>query len=157
METGGWIGKRNMVETAGKVLAVGSHLFRETFAPITRHRLALYCAGSGDHNPIHVDIDFAKASGYDDVFVHGMLVMAYLGSALTHALPQSMLRSFNVRFVAVTPLLASITCEGTVSGVVEKLDERLLQVSLTARDGYEIKLSGDALVLLDPMHSASRG
>jgi hypothetical protein len=134
METGGWIGKRNIVETGGKVLAVGSHLFRETFAPITRHRLVLYCAGSGDHNPIHVD-----------------------GSALTHALPQAMLRSFNVRFVAVTPLLASITCEGTVSGVVEKLDERLLHVSLTARNGYEIKLSGDALVLLDPTHSASRG
>jgi acyl dehydratase len=138
-----------MVETAGKVLAVGSQLFRETFAPIMRHRLALYCAGSGDHNPIHVDIDFAKASGYDDVFVHGMLVMGYLGSALTHAVPQSTLRSFNVRFVAVTPLFASITCEGTVSRVVEISGERLLQISLIARDEYEIKLSGDALVSLE--------
>jgi hypothetical protein len=67
-----------------------------------------------------------------------------------------MLRSFNVRFVAVTPLLARITCEGTVSRVVEISGERLLQISLIARDEYEIKLSGDALVLLDPTLSASR-
>ncbi|MCH2292471.1 MAG: dehydratase, partial [SAR324 cluster bacterium] len=31
--------------------------------PITRHTLALYCGASGDHNPIHVDIDYAKESG----------------------------------------------------------------------------------------------
>jgi acyl dehydratase len=144
-----------MFETIENLPAVGSCLFKETFAPITRHRLALYCAGSGDYNPIHVDQDFAKASGYDDVFVHGMLVMAYLGSALTHAVPQSMLRSFHVRFVAVTPVLANITCEGTISRVTEALGERLLEISLTARDEYELKLSGDALVSIDPMHCPS--
>ena len=31
-------------------------------------------ARSGDHNPIHVDIDFAKTAGFPDVFAHGMLV-----------------------------------------------------------------------------------
>ena len=40
------------------------------FGPITRHTLALYCGGSGDHNPIHVDSDFAKASGYDLSLIH---------------------------------------------------------------------------------------
>ena len=29
-------------------------------APITRTMLALYAGASGDHNPIHIDIDFAK-------------------------------------------------------------------------------------------------
>ena len=30
-------------------------------APITRTMLALYAGASGDHNPIHIDIDFLSA------------------------------------------------------------------------------------------------
>ena len=51
-----------------KQLAVGDTLPAIEFGPISRHTLALYCGGSGDLNPIHVDSDFAKASGYEDVF-----------------------------------------------------------------------------------------
>ena len=39
---------------------VGDTLKPIVLPPISRHQLALYCGGSGDHNPIHVDIDFAK-------------------------------------------------------------------------------------------------
>ena len=67
-------------------LAVGDRVVHKTFPPISRHKLALYCGASGDHNPIHVDLDFAKAAGYPDVFAHGMLVMACLGQALTDAI-----------------------------------------------------------------------
>ena len=43
---------------------VGDPLKPIVLPPITRHQLALYCGGSGDHNPIHVDIDFAKKFGF---------------------------------------------------------------------------------------------
>jgi len=46
--------------------------------PITRTTLALFAGASNDHNPIHIDIDFARAAGVDDVFTHGRLSMAYL-------------------------------------------------------------------------------
>ena len=55
-------------------LKVGDQLPTLEFGVITRHILALYCGGSGDHNPIHVDRDFAKAAGYDDVFAHLSLI-----------------------------------------------------------------------------------
>ena len=64
-------------------LEVGSEIPPLTSKPISRHTLALYCGASGDHNPIHVDLDFAKAFGMPDVFAHGMLSMAYLGRMLT--------------------------------------------------------------------------
>ena len=51
--------------------------------PISRTTLALYAGASGDHNPIHIDLDFARSAGLEDVFVHGMLSMAYLGRMLT--------------------------------------------------------------------------
>ena len=43
--------------------------------PVTRLTLALYCGASGDHNPLHVDQDFAREAGLGDVIAHGMLVM----------------------------------------------------------------------------------
>ena len=70
---------------SAKQLGVGDRIVHKEFPEITRHRLALYCGASGDHNPIHVDLDFAKKAGFPDVFSHGMLVMAYLGQALTDA------------------------------------------------------------------------
>ena len=51
---------------------VGAELPARTLPPITRTALALYAGGSGDHNPLHVDIDYARAAGMEDVFAHGM-------------------------------------------------------------------------------------
>ena len=39
-------------------------------APITRTMLALYAGASGDHNPIHIDIDFAKKAGLNLSLIH---------------------------------------------------------------------------------------
>ena len=117
--------------------------------PITRHQLALYCGGSGDHNPIHVDIDFAKDAGFPDVFTHGMLVMGCLGQALTDAVPPARLRSFSTRFVAITQLGATLTCEGTVAELFEENGEPRAKLALTTRDERgEVKLEGSAVITL---------
>ena len=83
-------------------IEVGSTLPPLQAAPISRLTLALYCGASGDHNPVHVDTDFARAAGMDDVFAHGMLPMAYLARQLTAWVPQRALRSLSARFVAIT-------------------------------------------------------
>ena len=73
---------------------------------ISRAALALFAGASGDHNPIHIDVDHARDAGFDDVFAHGMLSMAHLGRLLTGWAPQSALRCFRVRFTAITPVHA---------------------------------------------------
>lgn len=135
------------MSTGSKHPAVGERLVHKTFPPISRHLLALYCGASGDHNPIHVDIDFAKKSGYPDVFSHGMLVMALLGQALTDAVPPPRLRSFSTRFVAITQLGAELTCEGHVAELVEQDGERCAKLALTTKDqNGELKLAGEAII-----------
>jgi acyl dehydratase len=130
-------------------LTVGQRIVHKQFPPITRHRLALYCGASGDHNPIHVDLDFAKAAGFPDVFSHGMLVMAYLGQALTDAVPASRIRSFSTRFAAITQLGAQLTCEGTVAELMEENGEMRARLALTTKDETgEIKLAGEAVIAL---------
>jgi len=129
--------------------SVGERIVHKAFPPITRHRLALYCGASGDHNPIHVDIDFAKQAGFPDVFSHGMLVMAYLGQALTDAVEPSRIRSFSTRFAAITQLGAKLICEGTVTELFEEKGEKRAKLALTTKDqNGEVKLAGEAIIAL---------
>jgi acyl dehydratase len=117
--------------------------------PISRLALALYCGASGDHNPIHVDTDFARAAGQPDVFAHGMLSMAYLARLLTRWVPQPALREFGTRFVAITQVGDRITCRGTVVGKFEADGERRVRLELSTEDADgQVKLSGDAVVAL---------
>jgi len=138
-----------MSETPTSHPAVGERMVFKTFPPITRHRLALYCGASGDHNPIHVDIDFAREAGFPDVFSHGMLVMAWLGQALTDAVPPQRIRSFSTRFAAITQLGAELTCEGHVAELIEHEGESRARLALTTRDqNGEVKLAGEAIIAL---------
>jgi acyl dehydratase len=120
-----------------------------TFGPVSRTKLALYAGASGDHNPIHIDLDFAKGAGFDDVFAHGMLSMAQLGRLVTDWAGQENVRSLSTRFTAITPVNATVTCEGTVTDTVEKDGETLLKLTLSAKvdDGTQT-LKGEALVRL---------
>ncbi|BBZ34552.1 MaoC/PaaZ C-terminal domain-containing protein [Mycolicibacterium confluentis] len=135
--------------TATTEIQVGTELPPLVVEPISRTTLALFAGASGDHNPIHVDIDAAKAAGFDDVFAHGMLSMAYLGRLVTSWVPQSQLRALSTRFTSITPVLAQPTCTGTVVGVDDVDGEKraTVEVKITLADGT-VTLSGEAVVAL---------
>lgn len=128
---------------------VGDELPMHTSAPITRHVLALYCGASGDHNPMHVDIDFAKKFGMPDVFAHGMLSMAFLAQLLTKWVPQDRIRHWGVRFTAITPVHATVLCTGKVVEKFEAEGEKRVRLEINAKtDGGLHTLAGDAIVAL---------
>lgn len=118
--------------------------------PISRTTLALFAGGSGDHNPIHIDIDVAKSAGLEDVFAHGMLSMAYLARLLTDNFGLQKLRSFQVRFAAITPVHGQPTCHGTVRSIHDHEERRLATIDLavTLADGTSTLL-GEAVVEID--------
>jgi len=127
-------------------IAVGTELPPLQTEAISRLTLALYCGASGDHNPIHVDSDFARAAGMDDVIAHGMLGMAYMARVVTAWVPQRAIRALNTRFVAITHVGDRITCSGSV---VEKLADRQVRLALSAQDqAGAVKLAGEAIVEL---------
>ena len=128
---------------------VGDELPALKLPRITRTTLALFAGASGDHNPVHIDLDFAKAAGMQDVFAHGMLPMAYLGRFLTNWAPQTQLRHYAVRFSAITPIGAKLTCGGKVVEKLERNGEQVVKLEIgVVDDKGELKLSGDALVAL---------
>jgi len=128
---------------------VGDEPVKLTTEPVSRRTLALYAGASGDHNSIHIDIDFAKKAGLGDVIAHGMLVMAYMGRSVTDWVPQSAIRSFSTRFTAITRVGNAITCIGKVVDKMEEGGEKRVRLEITAQDqDGEVKGAGEAVVAL---------
>ena len=114
--------------------------------PINRTQLALFAGASGDHNPIHIDTDFARQAGMPDVFAHGMLGMAWVGRLVTQWAPLAELREFNVRFAGITHLGNAVRCTGSVT---EKLDGKRVRVALQSANQFgQTKIVGEAVVAL---------
>ena len=128
---------------------VGDEVIHLEVPPISRTTLALYGGASGDHNPMHIDIDYAKAAGESDVFAHGMLVMAYLGRAVTSLVPQSALRSFFTQFKAITRVGEKLLVTGKVAKKEEVDGEKRVYIELAAKnDKGDAKAAGQAVVAL---------
>ena len=128
-------------------IQVGDTLPALNLPPISRTTLALFAGASGDHNPIHIDTDFARKAGMPDVFAQGMLSMAWLGRLITQWVPQSQLRRFDVRFQGITHLANAISCTGRV---VEKRDaDRSVRVEVQSSNQHgQTKIAGDAWISL---------
>ncbi|MEV6059974.1 MaoC/PaaZ C-terminal domain-containing protein [Nocardia asteroides] len=124
-------------------LAAGLELPPLLVPPINRTTLALFAGASGDHNPIHIDIDAAHAAGLEDVFAHGMLSMAHVGRMLTNWVAQERIRSLSARFVAITPVGAELTCTGRVVAVDNGL--ATVEYMITLSDGTTT-VTGEATV-----------
>jgi acyl dehydratase len=117
--------------------------------PVDRTMVALFAGASGDHNPIHIDVDFARRSGMPDVFAQGMLGMAWVARLLTLWAPQSALRRLEVRFMGITHLGNAMTCGGRVSEKLEFNGEPCVRVELKSCNQFgQTKIVGDAVVAL---------
>ena len=132
-----------------KTVQVGDEIPLLSTEPITRQELALYCGASGDHNPIHVDIDYAKDTGLDDVIAHGMLSMAYLGRLITNWVSQESIREFKTRFTAMTLVGDTVTCRGKIIDKFTEAGENFIRLELIAETPREQSLIGEAVIALN--------
>lgn len=126
---------------------VGDDLPRLQLPPVDRTTLALFGGASGDHNPIHIDIDVARRAGMPDVFAQGMLGMAWLGRLLTNWEPQMRLRRFEARFQGITHLGNVMSCSGRVIEKLEHNGEHCVRIALQSVNQFgQSKIVGEALV-----------
>lgn len=147
-----------MTMTALAGVNVGYELPPLELAPVNRTTLALFGCASGDLNPIHLDLDFARTAGMPDVFAQGMLGMAWLGRMLTRWVPQSRLRRFDVRFQAITHLGNAIVCRGRVTRISRVERERCASIEVSAANQFgQIKILGNALISLAAADPAQPG
>lgn len=55
---------------------------RPVVRTLTQAQLNAYADASGDHNPIHVDEEFARGTPFGGTIAHGMLVLALIGEMM---------------------------------------------------------------------------
>jgi acyl dehydratase len=83
----------------------------------TKEQIAAYAQAGGDHNPIHLDDDFARSVGLPGVIAHGLLQMGILATVAADAAggPQHMKRLF-VRFAGMVVPGDTVTFTATPNG-----------------------------------------
>lgn len=137
-----------MTSPAASTVKVG-----DTLEPLRRtvpqEQIDSYAEASGDHNPIHVDAEFARSVGLPGAIAHGLLEMGILAEALARwAGGVDRVRSLEVRFSK--PLVAgdTITCTGTVTAVDETEALATLEVEAASDSGERVLTNGRAVIRL---------
>ena len=111
--------------------------------PINQNDLVKYAKASGDFNPIHLDKEFAKTMGLDNVIAHGMLVMAHLGKSIANSNSISFLKHFSVQFCSITKLEERLICKGEVSKIEKNNQKKIITLKLKVLNlADEVKILG---------------
>jgi len=130
-----------------KSAKVGDNLPELIIGPISRTNLALYAGASGDHNPLHIDTDYAKRIGLPDVIAHGMLIMGYLARVLTNNINQKHILEYGVQFSSITNIGETLSCSGIVKEVLGSRSNKILKLELKVKDqDNDTKLKGYSLI-----------
>jgi acyl dehydratase len=103
-------------------LTVGSEMPILVKAPVDKMQLVKYSGASGDFNPLHTDPEVGKAVGIGQI-AHGMLIMGFVGQAITDWVPKKFLKKLSVRF-------AGMTRPGDVVTVTGKVKEKVAEGGL---------------------------
>ena len=102
-----------------------------------------YAGASGDFNPIHIDVDFAKSVGLPQNILHGLYSMAQVARACTNAAggdPRS-LKRLSVQFRGMGFPEQEIAVTGEVT---EEGDGRLVVAAEAAQGDNRIIRKGEA-------------
>ena len=130
-----------------KSAKVGENLPDLIVGPISRTNLALYAGASGDHNPLHIDTDYANRIGLPDVIAHGMLIMGYLGRVLTNNINQNQILEYGVQFSSITNIGDALCCSGIVKEISGNKSNKILKLELNVKDqDNDTKLKGYSLI-----------
>lgn len=101
----------------------GDEIFRNEYK-ITRADLAAYAEAGGDHNPIHLDDDAARAAGLPGVIAHGMYTMGLAARAVAEwAGTPDRVTELTARFAKPVVVPAEGAATVAVVGAVRKISE----------------------------------
>ena len=120
---------------------------------ITQGQLNRYAQASGDHNPLHLDADFARTTQFGGIIAHGMLTLAFISEMMLSAFGSDWLKrgSLKVRFKGAAYVGDSVETWGEVSKDEQIGPERRITCAVGVRhqdNGSEI-ISGTATILID--------
>lgn len=121
---------------------------------ITQSQIERYADAASDHNPIHLDAEFAAGAEFggarlEGTIAHGMMILASVSEMLTIAFGEDWLKSgrLKVRFRGPVYPGETVTAFGSVKRVntVDGAKELTCAVGVR-KDNGDISINGDAVV-----------
>jgi len=96
---------------------------------LTKQKMRQFQAITGDINPLHIDLNYAKEKGFKENVVYGMLTSAILSTLAGVYLPgeKSLIHSVEINFLK--PVFLS-QCPLKIEATVTEKDERFSQITV---------------------------
>lgn len=120
-----------------------------TTREITDDLIRAFAELSGDHNPIHLDEEFAASTRFERRIAHGMLSGAFISAVLGFEFKERRIvyLSQTMRFTAPAFLGDTITTTATVTAIREDKGIVTLETLCTNQDG-KVTVKGEAVVMI---------
>jgi len=120
-----------------------------TTREVTDELIRKFAEVSGDHNPIHLDEEFAAGTRFGRRIAHGMLSGAFISAVLGYEFKERKIvyLSQTMRFTAPAFIGDTITTTATVTNIRQDKCIVTLETICTNQDG-KITLTGEAMVMI---------
>lgn len=120
-----------------------------TSREVTDDVIRKFAEVSGDHNPIHLDDEFAAKTRFGRRIAHGMLSGAFISAVLGNEFRERKIvyLSQTMRFVAPVFIGDTVTATGTVTGIREEKGIVTLETVCTNQHG-QVTVKGEAMVMI---------
>ena len=115
---------------------------------ITESDINLFCAISGDTNPLHLDHEYARTTMFGGPIAHGMLSASLISTVIGTKLPGAgcVYISQNCRFTAPVRAGDTVRARVTITGLVP--ERRRVGLKTVCTVGDTIVVDGAAVVML---------
>lgn len=115
-----------------------------------RAQLVLYCAGSGDFNPLHWDQSFPQAQAIGDNIVHGRMKFAALGELVSNWLGhRGFVRAIACQYRGMDLQNTPFLCRGVVTAKREDDGRKMVDLDIWTENADGKKTTpGTATVVL---------
>lgn len=107
---------------------------------VTEEMMQCFFKISGDNNPMHMDIDYAKSRGYSDRLVYGMLTASFYSKLVGVYLPGEycLLQEIKSSFYNPVYVGDSLTISGIVVEKNEAVRRLVVKAKIINQDGKRI-------------------
>lgn len=116
---------------------------------VTQDRVAEYADASGDHNPIHLDGEFASTTRFGQRIAHGMLSLAFVWEMMSINYPATWHDGGTVKTRFTSPVVPGeeVSVHGSVKRVREVDGRQFIECDVAvSRPSGETALTGTASV-----------
>ena len=107
---------------------------------VTEEMMRSFLELSGDENPLHNDVDFAKEQGYHDKVVYGLLTTSFLSRLVGVLLPGKycLLQGIDVKYSRPVYVGDILIVKGTVEELHPSVQRAVLKVFVQNQDEKKV-------------------